>query len=41
MKYEFHLTARNPRLVRTLNYGIETFEAGTPILAITNIDEDG
>jgi hypothetical protein len=25
MKYEFHLTARNPRLVRTLNYGIETF----------------
>lgn len=41
MKYEFHLTAGNPRLVRTLNYGIETFEAGTPILAIESIDKDG
>lgn len=41
MNYEFHLTVGDPRRVRTLNYGIETFEAGTPTLAIENIDKDG
>lgn len=41
MNYEFHLTVSDPRRVRTLNYRIETFEAGTPTLAIENIDKDG
>jgi len=41
MNYEFHLTVRDPRLVRTLNYGIDTFETGIPTLAIENLGKHG
>lgn len=41
MNYEFHITDGDHRYIRNLNCSLNSFEEGTPITGIENLDEKG